>query len=95
MSNVVCISTMVVALFDLGLDAQDFVNKLFPNGWEPLVVQLLAFGVLVLAGIFLGYKPIKKLLNERGNYIEQNNNIWYNNVVNGFMGVFFCFFMLP
>ena len=72
MSNVVSISTMVVALFDLGLDAQDFVNKLFPNGWEPLVVQLLAFGVLVLAGIFLGYKPIKKLLNERGNYIEQN-----------------------
>ena len=72
MSNVVSISTMVVALFELGLDAQDFVNKFFPNGWEPLVVQLLAFGVLVLAGIFLGYKPVKKLLNERGNYIEQN-----------------------
>ena len=71
MSNLLNISAMVV-LFDLGLDAQDFINKLFPNGWEPLVVQLLAFGVLVLAGVFLAYKPVKKLLNERASYVEKN-----------------------
>ena len=71
MSNLLNISAMVV-LFDLGLDAQDFINKLFPNGWEPLVVQLLAFGVLVLAGFFLAYKPVKKLLNERASYVEKN-----------------------
>ena len=80
MSNLLNISAMVV-LFDLGLDAQDFINKLFPNGWEPLVVQLLAFGVLVLAGVFLAYKPVKKLLNERASYVEKNIKEAEDNIV--------------
>lgn len=70
--DIITISTMVKSLIDLGFDAQDFINKIFPNGILPFVAQFLAFLVLVLAGIFLGYKPVKRILTERAKYVEGN-----------------------
>ena len=40
----------------------DFINKLFPNGLWDLIIQLLAFVVLLLIVFFLGYKPVKKMV---------------------------------
>lgn len=51
-------------------EAQDFIDKLFPNGWQPVVVQLCAFLVLVVGAIFLFYKPVKKVLKARGDFVE-------------------------
>lgn len=62
----------LVTLFDLELDPQDFINKLFPNGWQPVVIQLSAFIVLVVVATFLLYKPVKKLLKARGDYVEEH-----------------------
>lgn len=72
MSNAILFSTLVNSLVDLGFDAQDFINKIFPNSGWPLITQFIVFGVLVLAGTFLGYKPVKKILEARADYIESN-----------------------
>ena len=72
MSNTIHIFMGFVTLFDLELDPQDFINKLFPNGWVPVVVQLSAFIVLAIAATFFLYKPVKKLLKERGDYVESH-----------------------
>ncbi|CDD91915.1 aTP synthase subunit b [Coprobacillus sp. CAG:826] len=72
MSNTIHIFMEFVTLFDLELDPQDFINKLFPNGWVPVVVQLSAFIVLAIAATFFLYKPVKKLLKERGDYVESH-----------------------
>lgn len=49
----------------------DFISKLIPN-WVSFVVQLAALLVLIAAVIFLAYKPVKKILTDRQNYIENN-----------------------
>lgn len=54
------------------IDPQDIINKLFPNGWQGLVIQLLAFGVMIAVVIFLGYKPVKKLLEKRAEYVQNH-----------------------
>ncbi len=51
---------------------QEIIDKLFPSGWEPFVVQVLAILVLVLAVFFLLFKPIRKNIQTRQNYIEEN-----------------------
>jgi F-type H+-transporting ATPase subunit b len=51
--------------------SQDFISKLIPN-WISFVVQLLALIVLILAVIFFAYKPVKKIIKTRQDYIENN-----------------------
>ena len=47
----------------------DFLDKLFPNPWDALAV-FLAFIILLLAVFYFAYKPVKKLLKQRGDYVE-------------------------
>ncbi len=51
--------------------AEEFQNKIFPNGIYDFVIQLIAFILLLLIVFFLAYKPVKKLLKERGDYVER------------------------
>ena len=51
-------------------NADDFINKLFPNGPWDLIIQLGAFIVLILIVFFLGYKPLKKMLDNRKKYVQ-------------------------
>ena len=53
------------------LNSETFLNKLIPN-WESFVVQLAALLVLILVVIIFGYKPIKKIIKKRQDYIESN-----------------------
>ena len=53
------------------LTAQEFIDKLIPNFWS-FLIQLLALVVLIIATIFLAYKPVKKMLAKRQNCIEEN-----------------------
>jgi len=48
---------------------EDFLDKLFPNPYDALAV-FLAFIVLLLAVFYFAYKPVKKLLKQRGDYVE-------------------------
>ena len=50
---------------------EDFLKKLFPNFWSWLI-NFLALIVLFIAVYFLAYKPIKKYINARKDYIEHN-----------------------
>lgn len=47
------------------------VNNMLPNLWLTLI-QLALFVAVVIAFVLLAYKPLKKKLNERANYVEKN-----------------------
>ena len=49
--------------------SEDFTSRIFFNLWDFLAV-FLAFIVLVLVAFFFAYKPIKKFIQNRGDYIE-------------------------
>ena len=51
------------------VDQDSFLAKLFPNPWDALAV-FLAFIVLLLVVFFFAYKPVKKLIKKRGDYVE-------------------------
>lgn len=56
-------------LFLDDLDAQSFIEKLFPNPWEALAT-FVAFIILLIAVFFFAYKPVKELLKKRQDYVE-------------------------
>ena len=49
----------------------DFISKLIPN-WISFVTQLAALLVLIVVVIILAYKPVKKIITKRQDYIEDN-----------------------
>jgi cbb3-type cytochrome oxidase subunit 3 len=51
--------------------AEDFINKLFPNGWS-FLINFLAMIVLFIAVYFIAYKPVKKYVEARKDYVEHN-----------------------
>ena len=53
------------------LNQESIISKLIPN-WTSFVVQLAAFLVLVAAVIYFAYKPVKKIIKKRQDYIEDN-----------------------
>ena len=48
---------------------ESFMDKLFPNPWDALAI-FLAFIILLLVVFFFAYKPVKKLLKQRSDYVE-------------------------
>ena len=64
-------SSMIASVSLTGCDVSigDITEKLFPNPWDALAV-FLAFVVLLIAVFYFAYKPVKKLLKERGDYVE-------------------------
>lgn len=48
-----------------------FLEKLFPNPYD-FLATLLAFIVLLIIVFYLAYKPVKKLLKARAEYVENN-----------------------
>jgi len=57
--------------FSSGPDIGDPIEKLIPTLW-PFLISLAAFIVLFIAVFFLAYKPIKKFLKKRNEYIKKN-----------------------
>ena len=52
------------------VDKDDLVSKLFPtNPWD-VVIQISAFVILLLIVFFIAYKPVRKLLQQRSEYVE-------------------------
>ncbi len=51
---------------------KDFIDKLFPNGIWDLIIQLAALLVLILIVFFVAYKPVKKMIAKRKEYIANN-----------------------
>jgi len=53
------------------LNDETFLSKLIPN-WISFVAQLGALIVLIIVVIFFAYKPVKKILKKRQDYVESN-----------------------
>lgn len=49
----------------------DFVSKVFPNIWA-FLVQLLSFIIMSIIVIKFAYKPVKKFLAQRREYVEEH-----------------------
>ena len=50
-------------------EQEDFLHYLFPNPWDALAI-FLAFLVLLLVVFYFAYKPVKKLIKDRKDYVE-------------------------
>ena len=59
----------VLFLNDIGETISTIGEKLVPN-WVSFIVQLLSFLILLLVVFFLAYKPVKKILKKRADYVE-------------------------
>ena len=66
---VLALSTLSLTGCADAIKKNDFLDKLFPNPWDALAV-FLAFIILLLAIFYFAYKPVKKLLKQRGDYVE-------------------------
>lgn len=53
------------------VDSDSILNKLIPNFWA-FIINLAAFIVMCLIVLFLAYKPVKKILKERHDYVQGN-----------------------
>ena len=49
---------------------EDLTEKIFPNGLWDFLIQLIAFIILILVVFFVGYKPLKKLIKKRHDYVQ-------------------------
>ena len=56
---------------DINITSDDFTSKLIPN-WVSFVTQLGALIVLIAIVFIFAYKPVKKIVNKRQDYIESN-----------------------
>ena len=56
---------------EIGNRIQEVVNNMLPNLWVTLM-QLAIFIFIALLFIFLAYKPLKKKMQKRADYIENN-----------------------
>ena len=52
-------------------ERSDFVSKLIPN-WVSFTVQLGALVVLIIVVMIFAYKPVRKIIEKRKDYIESN-----------------------
>lgn len=56
---------------DAPLNENDFLNKLIPN-WTSFVTQIIALVFVIIIVILIGYKPVKKMLKKRQDFVENN-----------------------
>ena len=61
----------MVLLTSCSIDATEISRKLIPN-LGSFLTQLSALIVLIIAVIIFGYKPIKKMVKKRQDYVENN-----------------------
>jgi len=56
---------------DTPITNEDVLKKLFPNGWS-FLINFLALIVLFVVVYFIAYKPVKRNIQARKDYIEHN-----------------------
>ena len=51
------------------INEQSFIDKLIPN-WTSFITQVSALIIMIIIVLIIGYKPVKKMLKKRQDYIE-------------------------
>ena len=49
-----------------------YISDNLINGWTSFLVQFLALVIMVIVVFFVAYKPVKKMLVKRADYVETN-----------------------
>ena len=62
----------LVVLADVGQVIKDYINKNLIPSWVSFVVQFSALVIMVLVIFFVAYKPVRKMLTKRADYVENN-----------------------
>ena len=57
---------------DLGDQIGEYIRKNLIVGWTSFLVQFIALVIMVLVVFFVAYKPLKKMLAKRADYVESN-----------------------
>lgn len=65
------VASTLLTSCESGVDSESFTSKLIPN-WISFVAQLGALVVLITVVIIFAYKPVKKIIRKRQDYIEDN-----------------------
>lgn len=60
------------------IDPESILPKIIPTFW-PFLTQLIAFIILFIAVFFLAYKPVKKFLKKRNDYVKSNIDASHEN----------------
>lgn len=58
-----------LVILDEAITKEGFIEKLFPNPWDALAV-FLAFVILLVVVFYFAYKPVKKLIQKRADYVD-------------------------
>ena len=59
-------------LADVGQTIKDYISKNLIPSWVSFVVQVSALVIMVIVVLFVAYKPVKKMLTKRADYVENN-----------------------
>ena len=69
---------------DIGETIGTIGQKLIPS-WISFVIQLTSFLILLLVVFFIAYKPVKKMLKKRADYIENEISAFFEHFLHGFI----------
>ena len=62
----------LLMLADIGKTIEEYIKANLIPSWVSFVVQFAALVILVLVFFLVAYKPVKKLLAKRADYVENN-----------------------
>lgn len=62
----------LVSISDIGKTIEEYIKANLIPSWVSFVVQFSALVILVIVFLLVGYKPVKKLLAKRADYVENN-----------------------
>ena len=61
-----------LVLADLGTIIKEYIDKSLIPSWVSFVVQFAALVIMLTVVFFVAYKPVKKMLTKRADYVENN-----------------------
>ena len=62
----------LLVLVDIGQTIEDYIKANLIPSWVSFVVQFSALVIMVIVALLVAYKPVKKLLAKRADYVENN-----------------------
>ena len=62
----------LIVLADVGKEIEEYIKSSLIPSWVSLVVQLAALIIMLVVVITVAYKPVKKMLAKRADYVESN-----------------------
>lgn len=62
----------LIVLADIGQFIKDYISKNLIPSWVSFVVQFAALVIMLIVVFFVAYKPVRKMLTKRADYVENS-----------------------